>query len=137
MIEELQKIEKSKADPTVRIARRVEVGDVFHQGDVYLHRASDHHPRGRPWGSRQVAVGQQIGARHVVEGAVAVYAGVTLPPGVTAPAWVDAGALLGPVVVAADTFRLTHPEHAHHRLPAGVYQVTYQADYSTRRRVVD
>ena len=42
--------------------------------------------------------------------------------------------LLGPVIVADEAFTLTHPEHAHHRLPAGIYQVGYQLDVSEQER---
>lgn len=107
------------------------------QGDVYFTRVVDAHPRGKELGTRQVAVGTTVGSRHVVEGAVKVFEGRALPKGFTAPSWTTQAELLGPVVVADEPFALTHPEHAHHRLPAGTYQVTYQADYSTRQRVQD
>jgi len=136
-MEEVEKITKAKPDTDIRVCRRIEIGQAVQQGDVYLFRVPADHPRGKAWGSQQVAVGDQVGARHVVEGSVKVFAGERLPEGVTEPEWLEDGELLGPVIVATDTFALTHPEHAHHRLPAGVYQVTYQADATTRRRVVD
>jgi len=125
------------ADAERRTARRLEIGHAIHQGDVYVHRVADDHPRGPAQGTRQVAVGQTVGARHIAEGPVQVCAGVALPPGVVAPTWTTPEALLGPVVVASGPWTLTHPEHAHHALPAGTYQVTYQADYQTQRRVLD
>jgi len=125
------------SDAAVRVARRLECGTAIHQGDVYVHAVAADHPRGAAQGTRQVAVGQTVGARHIAEGPVQVYAGVALPPGVVAPAWTTEAALLGPVVIATGPWTLTHPEHAHHALPAGVYQVTYQADYQTRQRVSD
>ena len=88
-------------------------------------------------GCVQIALGTGNGARHVAEGAVKVYRGTKLPPGVTVPAGVSESEILGPVVVAEETFRITHPEHPHHRLPAGTYQTTYQIDMRTMRRVVD
>lgn len=39
--------------------------------------------------------------------------------------------------VCGEEFVLTHPEHAHHQLPAGRYQVTYQADMVSMRAVAD
>ena len=46
-------------------------------------------------------------------------------------------ACTGPVVVASEPFVLEHPEHAHHALPAGTYQVTYQWDEAAMARVAD
>lgn len=135
---QIEKIAKAKPDRNLRINRRNDVGSVpVHQGDVYLHRVADDHPRGDKLGTRQVAVGTTVGSRHIVEGDVEVFAGKKLPPGVKVPSWTTERDLLGPVVVAKEAFTLTHPEHAHHRLPAGTYQVTYQADYTTRSRVQD
>lgn len=131
-------IEETDADVEVRIARRVEVGTIIQQGDVYVTRMPDDHPRGKRLRTQQVAVGTNIGARHVAEGeSVEVFAGKKLPEGASVPEWATENDMLGPVVVARGPWTLTHPEHAHHALPAGVYQVTFQLDYSTRRRVVD
>ncbi len=43
----------------------------------------------------------------------------------------------GPVIEADERFMLTHPEHANHSFPAGVWQVTYQMDARSQRRVED
>lgn len=134
----IEKITKSVPDTATRICRRLDIGTAIHQGDVYLHRVADDHPRGEPLGTRQVAVGTTVGSRHIIEGDdVEVFAGKALPPSVKVPAWTTERDLLGPLVVAKEAFTLTHPEHAHHRLPAGTYAVTYQADYTTRSRVQD
>lgn len=134
----VEKVTKATSDPEVRTARRIEIGHAIHQGDVYLHRVADSHPHGKELGSRQVAVGTTVGSRHVVEGeGVMVFAGQQLPPGVKEPEWVAQGSILGPVVVADGPFNLAHPEHAHHALPKGTYQVTYQADFQTQQRVAD
>lgn len=131
-------INTAKPSPEVRTCRRIEVGFVVQQGDCYLHRVKDSHPHGSELGTRQVAVGTTIGSRHVVEGeGVSVFAGTKLPPGFKEAPALRQGSLLGPVVVADEPFVLTHPEHAHHRLPVGVYQVTYQADFVSMRAVVD
>lgn len=136
---ELEKIATAPPDMELRVCRRAVVGKtVVHQGDVYLRRVVDAHPRGGALGTRQVAVGTTVGSRHVVEGeGVSVFEGRELPNGFRVPEWTTAEEMLGPVVVATEPFTLTHPEHAHHKLPAGTYQVTYQADFSTRRRVSD
>lgn len=136
---EVQKIHDAAqtADPEVRILRRIEVGRAIHQGDVYVHRVPDDYPRGKSWGSKQVAIGDTQGSRHVAEGDVEVFETDRLPDTMSKiPRW-DADAYRGPVVVAKAPWRLTHPEHAHHQLPAGTYQVTYQMDARTRERVMD
>lgn len=128
-------------DQEVRVCRRIEPGQAIHQGDVYVHRVDDSHPREDELGTRQVAVGDTQGSRHVAVGDVSVYGGRALPPQFRAPAWLRGtdprSIFLGPVVVARSPWTLSHPEHAHHRLPAGTYQVTYQADQRSRARVSD
>jgi hypothetical protein len=137
--EAVRAVETSAADPEVRVVRRIEVGQVVQQGDVYLHCVLADHPRGKQIGTGcvQIALGTGNGARHVAEGAVRVYAGTTLPPGVSAPANMAASEICGPMVVADEPWTLVHPEHPHHRLPAGSYQTTYQYDSQTMRRVQD
>lgn len=131
-------VQEHVADTVTRKLDECPVGAVLHQGDVYLHRVADDHPHGAELGTRQVAVGTTIGSRHVVVGSqLKVFAGVKLPDRVKAMPWCRGSDLLGPVVVAGEAFVLTHPEHAHHECPAGKYQVTYQADFSTRQRVSD
>ena len=134
----LSKIENARPEPDVRVCRRIEVGQVLHQGDVYLTSVPADWPRAARLGTRQVAVGTTIGSRHVAEGdGVEVCAGVKLPDALRCAADVPESAYLGPVVVAPEGFTLTHPEHAHHVCPAGVYQVTYQVDHVAMRRVQD
>ena len=117
----------------------MEIGSVVHQGDVYVHRLPDDWPCGERIGadSVQVALGTGNGARHMAEGPVEVYSFRQLPDGVMAPAGVQAGTIGGPVIKAKGPWSLTHPEHAHHRLPKGTYGVTYQYDPRTMRRVID
>jgi hypothetical protein len=134
---EIQKVIEHKSDPAERVTKALAIGKVVHQGDVYLHRVAANHPRGEERGSRQVAVGTTVGSRHIAEGNLKVFQGQVLPPGVKAPEWCADGDLLGPVVVAEEPWLLTHPEHAAHRVPAGTFQVTYQADFATQRRVED
>lgn len=134
----IEKVLKHPADAQVRVTRRIEIGRAIQQGDVYLHRVADDHPRGALLGTRKLAIGEGEGSHHIAEGeGVSVYAGVELPPGMREPDWVEPGSLLGPVVVVDDKLTLTHPVHPHHVLPAGTYQTTYQADFATRQRVLD
>lgn len=142
MKDAVNKVEVAPADLDKRVTRRIEIGSAAQQGDVYLHRLSDNWKRGKSLGRAkrggvQIAVGQNIGARHMAKGTLEVFEGVALPPGVQAPSDVDPREMLGPVIVADSPWSLTHPEHAHHQLPAGVYGVTYQVDMRTMRRVVD
>jgi hypothetical protein len=129
---------QSKADQCVRHLDEIRVGQVIHQGDVYLHCVADDHPRGELLGTRQVAAGMTQGARHVVVGSnVEVYAGVAYPEWVSPPVWCRDRDLLGPVVVASEPSALTHPEHAHVEFPKRTFQVTYQGDFATMRPVQD
>jgi len=123
----------SVPDHAVRVIDKMEVGDVVHQGDVYLHRVPSDHPRGALLGTRKLAIGQGEGSNHFANGDdVCVYAGVKLPDWV-----VDDAQLLGPLVEVPKTWRNTHTTHAHNVLPAGTIQVTYQLDFVTRQRVAD
>jgi hypothetical protein len=137
--EAVRKVGSADADQRVRVTRRIEIGHCVQQGDVYVFRVPDDHPRGGQIGAGlvQVALGTGNGARHVADGAVKVFAGMALPEGVKSPMEVDAQEITGPVIVASAPWSLTHPEHPHHKLPAGVYQVIYQFDRRTMRRVVD
>lgn len=132
-------ISDHKHTTELRICRRIEVGTAIHQGDVYVHCVASKHPRGkiRSSGSVQVAVGTGVGSRHIAVGDIIVYEGTQYPNDFTVPDGIEHNQLLGPVIVAKDSWTLTHPEHAHHKLPAGTYQVTYQADMRTRQRVID
>lgn len=139
-IEKTMQAMRETTDPQLRVCRRIEIGQNVQQGDVYLWRVADTHPRGkqRAEGERQVAVGTTIGARHVAEGdAIAVFEGKQLPEGVKFQNSNANQACLGPVVAAPEGLTLTHPEHAHFRMPAGTYQVTYQIDERTQRAVQD
>ncbi len=135
----VSRVEKATADREIRICRRIEIGHCVQQGDLYIFRVADNHPRGTVAGvgEVQLAQGTSNGARHVAEGEVKVFAGVALPDGVKPPMDVDAAEITGPLIVASKTWHVRHPEHPHHRLPAGTYQVTHQFDPKTMRRVVD
>ena len=146
--EALDRILQHVASPDVRDARDLKIGQVIHQGDVYIHWVPLDWPRGKLLGTRQIAVGDTIGSRHVVVGrGFEVYEGIRLPDWVTfdrLPARMRVAAkraVLGPVVVLTLPLEagegLTHPEHAHHLMPCGVGQVQYQLDGQTLRAVLD
>lgn len=124
-----------KAVPELRFVGSIDLLQHVRQGDIYIHRVADDHPHGKRAESNQLAVGDTQGARHVAESTASVYVGTALPP---LPE-IDPQRLplLGPCIVADDRFTITHPEHAHVSLPAGVYQVTHQMDARTFDRVRD
>lgn len=134
----------------VRVLRRAVAGEtVIHQGDVYLHAVPKDHKRGKPIGTRQVAVGNTIGSRHIAEGeGVTVHEGAKLPPAFKKPDWAKdfrqdqiERIFLGPLVSVDEgsTMTLTHPEHAYHKVTDSSvdWQVTYQGDPRTAARVAD
>ena len=139
MEQAVQAVTLAKAETEIRVTRRMEIGSVLMQGDVYLHRLPNDFKHGKliKKGEMQIAVGTGSGARHVVVGDVEVYEPARLPPGVSAPMGIEAREIMGPVIKAKKPATLTHPEHAHHKFPAGLYGVTYQYDPKTMRRVAD
>jgi hypothetical protein len=122
---------KEKAVTEIRHVEKIEVGQAVRQGDIYVHRVSADHPRGKKLENRQLALGDSQGSRHVAELPADVYEGSALPPGC------DRDTFLGPVIVSLGRFKIAHPEHAHFSLPEGTYQVTHQSDARTKKRVVD
>lgn len=125
-----------------------DAGDTGHQGDVYVHPIKS---RPECWSvettdeSRQVAVGQGEGSNHRAAGPVQVFwpeSADAAVKGCPLKGLFDGDAdclrqILGPVVVARDAWTLTHPKHAHHQFPAGVYLIQFQLDRRTMRRVQD
>jgi hypothetical protein len=115
-----------QACPDTRVIRTIEVGQAIRQGDIYVTRVADKRiAHGGETAERQLAPGTSRGSRHCVAGAVSVYRPV---PG--------DGQLAGPLIVALERFKVTHPEHAHFSLPPGTYRVTYQRDFNREREVV-
>lgn len=129
--QEIERLAKERAVAEVRTVETISQGQAVRQGDVYIHRVADEFPHGGKAKSRQLAVGNTMGSRHVAEGPVEVYEGA-IPP-----VWCREWTFLGPCLVAQGRFTVTHPEHAHVSLPAGTYQVTHQMDARTGARVCD
>jgi len=129
--EEIERLAKANAVPEVRRIKTMEIGKVVRQGDIYLHRVEGQHARGKKLRSRQLALGNTAGSRHIAETPSKVFEGTTLP------GWCDQRTFLGPLVESDKPFTVTHPEHAHVELPAGTYQVTHQMDARTMERVQD
>lgn len=119
-----------KAVSEIRFIKKMEIGQVVRQGDIYIHCVGDKHPHGDKTNNRQLAPGSTQGSRHTVEGNVDVFNGTT------APEWASR-ALIGPYIYGKERFVVPHPEHAHVSLPSNGYQITYQLDAQTMMRVDD
>lgn len=121
-----------KASVEVRRVPSIQIRQAVRQGDIYLHRVPLGHSRSaRLIDSGQLAEGQTQGSRHVAAAPARCFEGTNLPEGCAA------GTFLGPCIISNAPFTVTHPEHAHIELPAGVYQVTHQMDARTLERVRD
>lgn len=122
------------ADATTREVDAIEIGKAARQGDIYIHRVADNHPRGamrKGPDARKLAIGESVNSRHIAEAPAICYEGTTLPGDC------DPRTFLGPCIVSPDRFMVTHPEHAAKSLPGGTYQVTHQMDARTLDRVAD
>jgi len=104
--------------------------DYTRQGDVYFWNLNcvpcDAVLEQSP--SAQLAPGNTQGSRHIIDnvGSVRMF---RMP---------SANPLQGPIIDAPEGVTITHPEHGHQTLPAGVYAVTYQRAYGEElRRVTD
>lgn len=136
----IESILTHKPDVTMREHGDMKIGQCARQGDIYIHKVAAKTPHGRPWGSRQVALGQQVGARHIAFGdGVEVFASDPKTAEKLLPNFTQEQrqACLGPVVVADGPWTLEHPEHAPHSFPAGTYVCSYQFDVQTMTRVND
>ncbi|MCC6573148.1 MAG: hypothetical protein IT462_05090 [Planctomycetes bacterium] len=105
----------------VREIKSLKEGEAVRQGDIYVTCLKKlPAKRGKALATRQLAPGSSQGSRHCAEGEDLTLYSPT--PGSTE--------LTGPLIVAKRNFKITHPEHAHFVMPAGIYQVTYQRDFS-------
>lgn len=131
-------------DRDIRFVREMAIGQHVRQGDVYLLRLAKRPADfDKTTTNRQLAPGTSKGSRHVAEGkAVSLFiatderaarSSLARLPGVQGRDRL----LVGACVEAADRFIVSHPEHAHHSLPAGCYAVLFQLDPRSMRRVED
>lgn len=130
IFESIQEIANEKSVSETRFIKKMEIGQVVRQGDIYIHCVGHKHVHGDKTNNRQLAPGSTQGSRHIVEESVEVYNGTN------APQWTTR-ALLGPYIKSRNRFLVSHPEHAHVSLPPNGYQITYQLDAQTMRRVED
>ncbi len=146
VLEGMTEVRKAaKFDKNVRVTSAKQLKDTpaIHQGDVYVvllnkvtakqlgvELTKDGKPKG--WEieatTNQLVDGDSTGSRHNVEGKNLKVFAAPLDP---------APLLLGPCIVAKEGFRVTHPVHGHHDLPAGIYLTRMQEDARTKERVRD
>ena len=119
----------------MRVLDEIPVGYHVRQGDVYVERLesfdkSQYHVTG----NRQLAPGATRGSRHTVSDSVTVWE----PNVKTEVVWQNNGfTMLGPVVESKERFTIAHPDHADFSVPGGCYQISYQIDPVTMKRVLD
>ena len=119
-----------------RVVEAIKTGQWARQGDVYIVAIDPAEVENwKPTDNRQLAHGETAGSRHTVDSSVTVLAN---PGGYTTQV-ISRGVarLLGPQIQAKDRFTVSHPEHADISLPAGNYQVCFQCDPQTQKRVQD
>jgi hypothetical protein len=110
--------EKNHAD--TRVLDKIEIGQAFRQGDVYVTRIAEVPKNAVGTVNMQIAKGQTKGSRHIL----------VETKGLRVYNLKDAGPLDGPVFSSTEEICLTHPEHAHFRFPAGTYSTHYQTDFA-------
>jgi hypothetical protein len=125
-------------DPSIpRVCDAICPGDNVPQGDVNMVCIAALPKSAKTRASRQIADGDTRGSRHVVEGgavydadavelaqAVKQATGLTIDP-----------QYMGPVVEGLCV--LTHPQHQHHKYPAGVVMVAvYQRNLNAEEREI-
>ena len=100
------------------------VGEHVRQGDIYIERRAKKPAYAKnETTERQLAPGTSKGSRHIADGPdLQVYP----RPGTSA--------LTGPIIVAGKPWLLRHPEHAVLAMPAGIFSVCYQRDFSERAK---
>ena len=138
----------------VRDGSKVAVGKVTRQGDVYLMRTDRAPTRGDEIAlsvgviGRQIVPGTTPGSRHVVVGDAVAHCAADVGAVTTqiaahakqhgCKASVREEMLYGAIEVGPSGASLTHPEHAHVRLPPDSCWIAWsQYDESTQRRVAD
>lgn len=101
------------------------IGYHVRQGDVQVERVENDYAKGKEisGSGTQIAPGNSVGSRHVIEGDVKVYAPNDNDP------------IIGPVmVVGKGGAELVHPEHRNYKLREGTYRTTFQEDFLAKER---
>ena len=118
-----------------RVVDECPVGYFVRQGDVYATRISEFDRESYKLSNDiQLAPGTSKGARHTVHDSVKVYRSSQTGDfeenelGLT---------VFGPIIESSDRFSIMHIEHDDISLPPGIYQISYQVDPVTLRRIID
>lgn len=145
--EKIERLAKENAIPEIRDGRGMQIGQGGRQGDIYVYRVPEDWPRGKQLETKQLAIGNTQGSRHIAAGHVDTFEGVKAPEFIKAVT-VDGQRVpmpLGPCIVVKKEkatrkkgkSTVSHPEHAHFLLDPGTYQVVHQIDARTLERVKD
>lgn len=136
-IDRIQAASASPITDTRVYPDNIPVGSGGDQGDLIIRRLPDDFDVSRlqKVSVRQLAPGTTQGSRHIVEEGVEVYA----PANINTVVEVTTGKFkhVGHVLKSAERFRIEHPEHAAHSLPAGCWEISHQVDLQSMQRVKD
>lgn len=130
VVENIQK--SAKPMQAVRVVESMKIGQVARQGDIYLERTKSVEGKGAVLKSRQLAPGTSKGSRHIVQEGKNIKL-FSSTPSLNGRFQFQ----VGPSIEAETEFSVTHPEHATLKLPAGCFQVWFQADILRQQRVKD
>lgn len=127
----------AKKAPAIRLtSEQIPIGKFVRQGDVYLTRVSPNHPHGPQIKDHQLAAGETLGSRHIVDDTTKIYRGTT-----HVKQWLKLGpndrVLIAPFIESYQEIHIKHPQHGDYFLPAGSYQCSIQMDAKTFGRVMD
>jgi len=105
-----------------RVIDTIKIGQAIRQGDVYLVRIKQKPPESEliPTLDPQIAKGDTKASKHIL----------VQTPTLRIYKLKNAGPLDGPVIESSEQINLTHPEHAHFKLPSGCYSTHYQQDFA-------
>lgn len=137
LIEQKAKENQSRAEEIKVRHPKLNVGECYRQGDLYIFKVSPSHPRGKEIQRRQLADGESIGQRHMlIDGEFKIYEGIKSPIPCD-DLYVKTGCVGYAFEVLSSSCRNAHPEHDHFILEPGHYQVWHQVDLQTLKRVAD
>jgi hypothetical protein len=119
---DLERQAAEKNTQEMRVIENIPMGKAIRQGDVYLRRIEKVPSEAiHSTNDLQLAPGNTKGSRHILQQSSSLR--MFINPNET-------NALQGPIIVSDEKVVLTHPEHAHFTLPAGIYSTTYQRDFA-------
>lgn len=118
VLREVEESARARAKPDAVVHTRMEIGDYYRQGDIYIQRQSAPQVKLIAGKESQLAPGNSSGSRHVITAATRRNCQVYSRSG--------GGALNGPLLECTGPVEIGHPEHGHVTIPPGWYAITYQ-----------